>query len=75
MVSFLCHYDDYPDGLEVWEAAIILHVAQDTVRRFIRAKQLSAYRFGRGYIIPKSEVRAFIIAHASKRKGETNENP
>lgn len=74
MISFLRHYNDYPDGLEVWQAAIILHVAQDTVRRFIRSKQLLAYRIGRGYIIPKSELRAYILAHASKEESTADEN-
>ena len=74
MISFLRNYDGYPDALEVWQAALILRVAQDMVRRHIRTRKILAYRIGRGYIIPKSELRSYILAHASKKEGTADEN-
>lgn len=60
MVSFIKNFVSYPDGLEVWQVAIILRLGQDTVRRLIRTHRLPAYRVGRAYLISKYDLRKFI---------------
>jgi excisionase family DNA binding protein len=48
------------DLIEVEEVAEILHVTVDTVRAYIRDKQLPAYKVGRSYLVDRAEVYKFI---------------
>ncbi len=42
------------------EAAVILKLNVETVREYIRKKQLPAYRVGRGYLIKRSDIDKFL---------------
>lgn len=48
------------DLIEVEEVADILHVTVDTVRAYIRDKQLPAYKVGRSYLVDRAEVYKFL---------------
>jgi len=45
------------------EVAAQLRLSQRTVRRLIRARQLTARRIGAEWLIDKSDLAAFIDAH------------
>jgi excisionase family DNA binding protein len=46
--------------LSVEEVAKILKMDEETVRRWIRAKQLKAFRFGRDYRIRRDDFDKFV---------------
>ena len=66
MVSFIKNYVSYPDGLEVWQVAIILNVGQATVRKRIRDHKLPAYKIGRAYLVSKHDLKRFIESKSTK---------
>ena len=66
MFSFTKNFDSYPDGLEVWQVAIILNVGQNTVRRLIRDRKIPAFKIGRAYLIDKHSLRVFIESRSTK---------
>lgn len=66
MLSFIKEYDQYPEELTVNQAAIILDLTPQTVRRYIKKGRLEYYHLGQRYIIPKSAVREMIQASQSK---------
>ena len=61
------NYDAYPVGLEVWQASIILNVAQSTVRKMIRDRKIPAYKIGRAYLIDKQSLRSYIESRSTAR--------
>jgi len=61
MIDFIEKYDEYLDDLTVWQAACILTCTDATVRRYLRERKLSHFRTGKGYLIPKKELRSFIV--------------
>ncbi len=48
------------DLIELEEVAEILHVTVETVRTYIRERQLPAFKIGRGYLVDRAEVYKFI---------------
>jgi excisionase family DNA binding protein len=66
MFDFMQKTDSYPDGLEVWQVAIILNLEQATVRKMIRARKLPAYKIGRAYLINKYDLKRFIESKSTK---------
>ncbi len=46
--------------MSVEEAAEYLKLHPDTVRLYIRQKQLPAYKVGRGYLIKRSDIDKFL---------------
>lgn len=60
MFGIILNSESYPDGLEVWQAAIILNVGQDTVRKMIRNRKIPAYKIGRAYLINKYDLQKYI---------------
>ena len=46
--------------MSVEQAAEYLKLHPDTVRLYIRQKQLPAYKVGRGYLIKKSDIDKFL---------------
>ena len=55
------------DLIEVEEVAKILHVTVETVRAYIRDKQLPAYRVGKGYLVDRAEVYKFLESRRTDR--------
>ena len=55
------------DLIEVEEVAKILHVTVETVRAYIREKQLPAYRVGKGYLVDRAEVYKFLESRRTDR--------
>jgi excisionase family DNA binding protein len=51
--------------ISVEDAAKRLGLHPDSIRRFIRTKQLPAYKFGGVYKIKKSDFEKFIKDHAT----------
>jgi len=60
MLEFVQQYDTYQEGLTVVEVAKILNVTPESVRRYIRAKQLPAYSAGGTYTISKRDLLLYI---------------
>ena len=48
------------DLITLEEVAEILHVTVDTVRSYVREKQLPAYRVGRSYLVDRADVYRFL---------------
>ena len=48
------------EWLSVEDVAKILKMDDETVRRWIRTKQLKAYKFGRNFRIRRSDLDKFI---------------
>ena len=48
------------DLIELEEVADMLHVTVDTVRAYIRDKQLPAYKIGRSYLVDRADVYKFL---------------
>lgn len=46
--------------LNIDEAAAVLRVHPETLRRFIREGKISAYKIGRRKLISKNEMKKFI---------------
>lgn len=46
--------------LNIHEAAAVLRVHPETLRRFIRERKISAYKIGRRKLISKEELEKFI---------------
>lgn len=51
---------EMPELMTVPEVAALLRVNEDTVRRYVRAKELHGVRVGKGYRIPRASVEQFI---------------
>ncbi len=52
------------------EVAEQLHVTVDTVRAWVREKQLPAYRIGRAYLVKPEDLRRFIEERRTQKKDE-----
>ena len=55
------------DLIELEEVAEILHVTVDTVRAYVRDKQLPAYKVGRSYLVDRAEVYKFLRDRRTNR--------
>ncbi len=53
------------DWLSVEDIANDLHVHPDTVRGWIRAKQLKAFKFGRDYRVKHDDYQKFVHERAT----------
>lgn len=51
--------------LSVFDAAEVLGVSPDTVRRWIASGELPAFRHGRILRVPEAEVARFVAGHTS----------
>jgi excisionase family DNA binding protein len=58
------------DLLELEAVAEILHVTVDTVRAYIREKQLPAYKVGRSYLVDRADVYKFLRDRRTDRKDD-----
>jgi excisionase family DNA binding protein len=58
------------EWLSVEEIAQTLKMDPETVRNWIRHKQLKAYRFGRDYRIRSEDFAAFVKARATIHEDE-----
>jgi excisionase family DNA binding protein len=58
------------DLIELEEVAQILHVTVDTVRAYIRDKQLPAYKVGRSYLVDRSDVYKFLRDRRTDRQDD-----
>ena len=56
------------DLIELEEVAAILHVTVDTVRAYIRDKQLPAYKVGRSYLVDRADVYKFLRDRRTDRQ-------
>ena len=54
--------------LSVEEVSRRLDVTQDTVRRYIRTKQLNAIRLGSKYKVSEEDLAAFINERRTKKE-------
>ena len=71
MTDFLNAYDVQPNELTVSEVAKILHCSRQMVLKIChKYKDLSYYRVGKRYLIPKESVRDYILQN---RGGKLNE--
>lgn len=71
MTEFLNNYDVQPNELTVSEVAKILHCSRQMVLKICpKYKDLSYYRVGKRYLIPKESVRDYILQN---RGGKPNE--
>lgn len=71
MTEFLSNYDVQPNELTVSEVAKILHCSRQMVLKIChKYKDLSYYRVGKRYLIPKESVRDYILQN---RGGKPNE--
>ena len=71
MTEFLNNYDVQPNELTVSEVAKILHCSRQMVLKIChKYKDLSYYRVGKRYLIPKEIVRDYILQN---RGGKPNE--
>ncbi len=50
--------------MTIKEIAESLRVDDETVRRWIRNKEMKAYRFGRDYKVKKEDFDTFVQEHA-----------
>ena len=60
------------DLIELEEVAEILHVTVDTVRAYIRDKQLPAYKVGRSYLVDRADVYKFLRDRRTDRQNDKN---
>lgn len=44
------------------EAQSVLHLTDETIRKYIREERLTAVRFGKKYLIPHSEIQRLMGA-------------
>ena len=58
------------DLIELEEVAEILHVTVDTVRSYIREKQLPAYKVGRSYLVDRADVYKFLRDRRTDRRDD-----
>lgn len=58
------------DLIELEEVAQILHVTVDTVRAYIRDKQLPAYKVGRAYLVDRADVYKFLRDRRTDRQDD-----
>jgi excisionase family DNA binding protein len=58
------------DLIELDEVAEILHVTVDTVRSYIREKQLPAYKVGRSYLVDRADVYKFLRDRRTDRRDD-----
>ena len=59
-----------PVILRVADIASILHLHEQTVRRYIRTKKLSASKIGRQYYMTWDNLLEFIAKHAGDGNGK-----
>lgn len=59
--------------ISVEEAAKRLGLHPDSIRRFIRNKELKAFRFGGVYRIKKTDFEEFIKTHATMDEDDEKE--
>jgi excisionase family DNA binding protein len=57
-----------PDYLRVQDIVEKMHVSEETVRIWIRKKQLPAIRIGRDYFIDPNDFEEFLKRHRTDRK-------
>ena len=50
------------------EVAEKLQLNPETIRRYIQAKELEAYKFGKNYRIEEKELDRFLETRSSKKK-------
>jgi len=62
------------DWLSVEDIANDLHIHPDTVRGWIRAKRLKAFKFGRDYRVKRDDYERFVNAQATIDNDEGKEN-
>lgn len=65
MTVFLEHYNDYPDEVTVKQASIVTGYSKAIIRNAIAKKQLSAFKIGHRWIIPKQALRSYILSTLS----------
>lgn len=53
------------DWLSVEDIANDLHIHPDTVRGWIRTKQLKAFKFGRDYRVKRDDYKRFVDERAT----------
>jgi excisionase family DNA binding protein len=58
------------DLIELEEVAEILHVTVDTVRSYVREKQLPAYKVGRSYLVDRADVYKFLRDRRTDRRDD-----
>jgi len=58
------------DLIELEKVAEILHVTVDTVRSYIREKQLPAYKVGRSYLVDRADVYKFLRDRRTDRRDD-----
>ena len=75
MTEFLNNYDVQPNELTVSEVAKILHCSRQMVLKIChKYKDLSYYRVGKRYLIPKESVRDYILRNRGGRKEKEHDN-
>lgn len=52
----------------ITEVAEKLNLTNETIRNYIHAKELEAYKFGRNYRIEDKELNRFLETRSSKKK-------
>ena len=50
------------------EVAEKLQLNPETIRRYIQAKELEAYKFGKNYRIEEKELNRFLETRSNKKK-------
>lgn len=75
MTEFLNNYDVRPNELTVSEVAKILHCSRQMVLKiYHKYKDLSYYRVGKRYLIPKESVRDYILRNRGGRNEKEYDN-
>ena len=52
----------------ITEVAEKLNLTNETIRNYIHAKELEAYKFGRNYRIEDKELKRFLETRSNKKK-------
>lgn len=65
MTVFLNHYEIYPEELSIKEATVVTGYSKAIIRNAIAKKQLSAFKIGHRWIIPKQALRSYILSALS----------
>ena len=52
----------------ITEVAEKLNLTNETIRNYIHAKELEAYKFGRNYRIEDAELKRFLETRSNKKK-------
>ena len=52
----------------ITEVAEKLNLTNETIRNYIHAKELEAYKFGRNYRIEDKELNRFLETRSNKKK-------